>query len=319
MAKKQPQKTKKYAQAQPRRKRRFALGMFLLAMLAVGGLFGYMYVQSQLVHLKQATLYLEDLPPAMEGTTLLFVSDVNIKSKAEAAQTKRLFNKLEKLQPDLLLLGGDYSASTLLQTLNSEEAAASGTAEAYALDFIRSLSGFNAPMGKYAVLGEADAGPALSTAFDQAGVQLLADACATVEKSGAQLVIAGLNDSSSGLTPYSTLGSYFSGDECVIALTHNPAGYIGIRVNEARGGGAWADVVLSGHTLGGQIRAFGRSIRTMTDEEARCIAGWYYTDGLPMLVSQGLGCRDVDLRFGTQSEVWLITLRKPQMAKLPDF
>ena len=319
MKKKQPQKPKKYAQAPPRRKRRFALGLFLLAMLAIGGLFGYMHVQSQLVHLMQATLYLEDLPPALEGTTLLYVSDVNIKSAAEARHTQRLFDELEALQPDLLLLGGDYSANTLLQTLNSEENAVSGAAEEYVLDFIRSLADFNAPLGKFAVLGEADADPALNAAFMQGGVQLLADSCATVEKNGGQLVIAGLNDTSTGLTPYSSLGSYFSGDECVIALTHNPAGYIGIRVNEARGGGAWADAVLAGHTLGGQIRAFGRNIRTMTDEESRCIAGWYYTDGLPMLVSQGLGCRDADLRFGTQSEVWLITLERPQSAALPDF
>ena len=319
MKKKQAQKPKKYAQAQPRRKRRFTLSIFFLAVLACCGLFGYMHVQSQLVHLKQTTLYLEDLPPAMDGTTMLFVSDINIKSKAEARQTMRLFDKLEALQPDLLLLGGDYSANTLLETLNSEENASNSAAEAYVLEFIRSLSGFNAPMGKFAVRGEADVDPALNAAFMQGGVQLLTDSCATVEKNGAQLVIAGLNDSSAGLTPYSSLGGYFSGDECVIAMTHNPAGYIGIRVNEARGGGTWADVVLAGHTLGGQIRVFGRNIRTMTEEESRCIAGWYYTDGLPMLVSQGLGCRDADLRFGSQSEVWLITLRRPKLPTLPDF
>ena len=105
----------------------------------------------------------------------------------------------------------------------------------------------------------------------------------------------------------------------MIALTHNPSGYIGVRVAEARSGGAWADLVLAGHTLGGQIKAFGRTIYTLPESEARCLGGWYYAGDLPMLVSQGVGCSGVQLRLGTTSEVWLLTLRRPEKLELPDF
>jgi len=135
------------------------------------------------------------------------------------------------------------------------------------------------------------------------------------------LVIAGLGDVSLNKTPYEEIGGYFSGNECVIALAHNPSAYIGVRVAEARGGGAWADLVLSGHTLGGQIKIGNRTLRTFSENERRCIGGWHYTDDLPMLVSQGLGCQGAMLRLGTQSEVWLLTLRKPaeESKLLPDF
>ena len=35
-----------------------------------------------------------------------------------------------------------------------------------------------------------------------------------------------------------------------------------------------------------------------------------------MLVSEGLGCRDVDLRLGSRSEVWCVTLRRPQRVEV---
>ena len=76
---------------------------------------------------------------------------------------------------------------------------------------------------------------------------------------------------------------------------------------------------MAGHTLGGQIRAFGRTIYTLPEAEARCLGGWYYAGDLPMLVSQGVGCSGVMLRLGSQSEVWLLTLQRPEALVLPDF
>ena len=297
-------------------RRRIALAAVLLVVALVGALFGWMALQARITHVRKAVVYLEDLPSALDGTTLLYVSDLNIRSTADARRTQRLMNKLSELQPDVLLLGGDYCGGKILD--GRPDADEGG--QAAALAFLRSLSSFNAPLGKYAVAGEQDQVlSGLKEALSDGGVTLLDDGCATIEKSGGQLVLAGLSDVSEKRTPYSEIGGYFDGSECVIALTHNPSGYIGIRVAEARSGGAWADLVLAGHTLGGQIRAFGRTIYTLPEAEARCLGGWYYVGDLPMLVSQGVGCSGVLLRLGTQSEVWLLTLHRPETLVLPDF
>ena len=297
-------------------RRRIALAAVLLVALLLGGLYGWMALQARVTHVRKAVVYLEDLPQAMDGTTLLYVSDLNIRGEGDARRTQRLMNKLNELQPDVLLLGGDYCGGKILD--GSPDADEGG--QAAALAFLRSLSSFNAPLGKYAVAGEQDQVLSrLKEALFDGGVTLLDDGCATIEKSGGQLVLAGLSDVSEKRTPYSEIGGYFDGSECVIALTHNPSGYIGVRVAEARSGGAWADLVLAGHTLGGQIRAFGRTIYTLPEAEARCLGGWYYVGDLPMLVSQGVGCSGVLLRLGTQSEVWLLTLRRPEALVLPDF
>lgn len=294
---------------QVRGRRRAVLPALLLAfLLALGGAFGWMAASARITALKQAQLFLPDLPAAFDGTSILYISDIDIRNDNDSAATIKLMRKLQDLEPDMLILGGDYSAATLLEGLNG----ASGGDTAKAQDFIASLAGFSAPLGKFAVAGENDDPAALASLFAASGVQLLSDACAAVQKGASQLVIAGLSDSGRNQTPYEQIGGYFSGDECVIAVAHNPSSYVGIRVAEARGGGAWADAVLSGHTLGGQIQIFGRTLRNLPEAEKRCIGGWYYSDDLPMLVSQGLGCKGAMLRLGSDSEVWLITLRCPQ-------
>lgn len=312
---KTPKKTK---QKPIRGRRKAALPALLIAfLLAIGGIFGWMWVQAHITHLKKADLYLADLPSAFDGTTVLYISDVNIRNAADSTAVSSMMKKLKRLNADMLVLGGDYSAATGMETLNGVDNMDSTKPAA----FIESLYDFHAPLGKFAVAGENDDAEDLSPLFAASGVQLLTDSCVQVEKNGSEIIIAGLSDESTGKTPYEKIGSYFSGDECVIAVAHNPASYVGIRVAEARGGGAWADAVLSGHTLGGQIRIGERTLRNMPEAEKRCIAGWYYQDDLPMLVSQGLGCKGMQLRFGSESEIWLITLRKPTSEKyvLPNF
>lgn len=303
-------KTRQKPQKKTMRGRRRALlpAILLAFLLASGGLLGAMSLQAHITHLKPAQLYLTDLPAAFDQTTILYISDVNIRSAGDSAAAMRTLRKLQQLQPDLLILGGDYSAATLLESLNG----ASGGDTAKAAAFIGELAAFSAPLGKFAVAGENDDAAALAPLFAASGVQLLENGCATVQKGADQLVIAGLSEEGVSKPPYEQIGGYFSGDECVIAVAHNPASYVGIRVAEARSGGAWADAVLSGHTLGGQIKIGDRTLRTLPEAERRCIAGWYYGDDLPMLVSQGLGCKGAKLRLGSDSEVWLITLRRPQ-------
>lgn len=291
------------------------LPAFLIAAL-LAGLLGWMNLQAHITHLRRAEVYLPDLPAAFDGTTLLYLSDFNIRSAADARACTRLMQKLSQAQPDILLLGGDYTAPSLLDLVNSS----AGDAQPDAASFIRSLSGFPAPLGCFAVTGEHDSGNSLlEAAFADAGVRLLSDECAVLEKDGAKLYLAGLSDVSLNQTPYKEIASHFSGDECVLVAAHSPAAYVDVRINEAKRGGAWADLVLSGHSLGGQIKLFDQPIANLSPEVTRCLAGWYYLDDLPMLVCQGLGCEGAMLRLDSQSEAWLLTLRRPQSLQLPDF
>lgn len=300
-------KNQKKNQRGVRGRRRFAAPAVLLAAVLVCGFFGWMHMNASVVRMRYADVYLEDLPAQFDGTAMLFVSDLNIRSEREERQCERLMDKLAALQPDILLLGGDYCTPGLLGMVNGQK---TGDSE-QAARFLRSLTDFPAPLGKFAVTGEQDQEEMLEPEIQYSGVQLLTDSCAVVEKGGAQLVIAGIDGKSDAHTRFEEIGAHFSREDCVVVLAHNPAAYTGVRVAEARDGGAWADMVLSGHTLGGQIRLLNRTLLELAPQEERNASGWNYGNDLPLLVSEGLGCRGARLRLGTRSEVWLITLRRP--------
>ena len=73
------------------------------------------------------------------------------------------------------------------------------------------------------------------------------------------------------------MGAWSSGD-CVIVLSHSPDAFPAIIASEAADGGKWADLVLSGHTHGGQFRLLGWSPRIpSTTEKSTFPAGWRKT------------------------------------------
>ena len=79
--------------------------------------------------------------------------------------------------------------------------------------------------------------------------------------------------------------------------------------SEARDSGQWIDLALCGHTHGGQIRLFGRSVLSVSDTEQRFLTGWNTQSGIPILTTEGVGCEGLNLRLGTEPEIWLITLK----------
>lgn len=303
---------KKSVQKQKIRRRKSpAFILFAMLALALCAFFGWMVLQARITHLRPAEVYLRDLPRGFEGTKILYISDLKIQSAEDASSAKQLMRRLSQLNPDILLLGGDYSADSAFDTLNGTTAA---SLSPHTADFIASLADFNAPMGKFAVAGDQDRDlQALSAAFNAAGVRCLSDNSAEIEKDGAKIAVAGLSDRKSGRDGSAKLSRSYKSGDCVIAVAHNPASYIDIRVSEADGGGTWADLVLSGHTLGGQISVFGRTLRSYSEEEQRTMSGWHYPGDLPLLVSQGLGCEDIGLRLGSESQVHIITLRKQEV------
>ena len=107
-----------------------------------------------------------------------------------------------------------------------------------------------------------------------------------------------------------SVATAFSKDDCVVVIAEGPDVLPVLLTSEASDNGSWIDLVLCGHTHGGQIRLLGRNVLSLSEAEQRFRSGWNTQSGTPILTSEGLGSEGINLRIGTVPDVWLITLRK---------
>ena len=299
----------------PRLRRILVGGLFLLIFLALMGLLAFGYASSRVICVERTSVYLEDLPPGFDGKKILFVSDIDMVGLSGPHAIKGMFDDLERLGADILILGGDYAGESLLEKLNSTGDALER--EEKRREVFSHLAEFDAPLGKYAVTGENDAGAAdIAAELALGRITYLNDSAGSIQLGGDALTIIGLKDHSQGSLSYGEIARHVDSGACVIAVTHNPAAISAVMTSEAADTGQWADLILSGHTHHGQAVVGERSLIQLDQQESRYAGGWSKESGVHVLVSPGAGCDTVNFRLNTTAQVHLITLKSgsPPMA-----
>jgi uncharacterized protein len=224
-----------------------------------------------------------------------------------------LVEQTNALEPDLIVLLGDYVAGTRYVTgrVNSSEWAAA-------------LSGLEAPLGVLSVLGNHDwwedktaqrtgKGPTIARkALEHVGIPVLENDVVRLEKDGRPFWIAGLADQiallsqraghvhTKGLDDLPGTLAKVSDDAPVIVLAHEPDIFPEVPARVV--------LTLSGHTHGGQIRVFGYSPVVPSRFGNRYAYGHVVEGDRNLIVSAGLGCSIVPVRFGVRPEIVSIEL-----------
>ena len=137
----------------------WAKRLLLLLLFLTVLLFAYMHLQARTVHVRHVSVRLAALPQEFDGTTILYVSDLDLFGTHTPRSAAALLERLKALRPDMLLLGGDYASPSLLETLNSRDPNTPQVRDRIVSDRAKALSSlvdFPAPLGKFAIAGEAD-------------------------------------------------------------------------------------------------------------------------------------------------------------------
>ena len=98
-----------------------ALRVILTLALALTLAFGAAALNANMVRVRRAEVCLRDLPAAFDGRTILYAADIDLCGLNTAQKSGALFQKLQSLRPDMLILGGDYASASLLEVLNRPE------------------------------------------------------------------------------------------------------------------------------------------------------------------------------------------------------
>jgi uncharacterized protein len=260
-------------------------------------------IEARQFELTRFPVSLPKLPQAFHGLKLAQLSDIHhspFLGEAEIHQAVRFTNAL---QPDLIALTGDYISHS----------------PDYIAGVARILGELRAPLGVVAVLGNHDHwtdGEKMAEALRDAGITVLINENITLTREGATMKVLGIDDM---LVKRADLDAALVGtspDEMRLLLSHNPA----IIREAARAG---IDLVLSGHTHGGQINwrmLTGRTAknsgyrRWLSRPSRRLLRGYAQVDETQIYVNRGLGTVVVPLRYGCTPE---ITLMELQASPLP--
>lgn len=243
----------------------------------------------------ELTLRLPRLPEVFAGMKVVQISDFHFAEYTEAFFLERVVRKVNELQPDLVLLTGDFVSTRPLPK-------SFGAGMAYHCAAI--LSGIACPL-RYAVLGNHDALVGSSTVIDALkiqGIPVLLDRAEPLEREGKRLWIAGIRDA---LEQRPNLDAALPSDrrsEPVILLAHEPdfADHVV---------GRQVDLVLSGHTHGGQIVLPFLPPLFLPEMGRKYLDGHFrFRDGMQLYVNRGIGAVNLPFRFRCPPEITVFTL-----------
>lgn len=235
-----------------------------------------------------------DLHPDLEGLRIAQLTDVHLGSGHAAA--RRCAELLAEDRPDVVVLTGDIV----------ESEAALSTLSAWLPEVRGTLGTFQA-LGNWERWGGLTRSQ-LDRACEKGGARLLLDETAVVSRGAGRLDIVGLDDGHSGDPhPVQALRGRSGGP--AVWLAHAPGWVDEFAARPVRESVARPDLVLSGHTHGGQVRhPFGAI--TTPPGSGRFVRGWYRDTLAPMYVSQGVGTSLLPVRLFCRPELPVFTLRR---------
>jgi predicted MPP superfamily phosphohydrolase len=243
-----------------------------------------------------------DLSPALEGYTIAVLSDLHYGGTIRPAHLiERAVHLANEASPDLIVLLGDYALS------HERVRTISRWLYEWALPRMTdSLRALRAPNGVIAILGnhDYDHDPVKVAAWLRTtGARVLVNECVVIEKGDARLGIGGVDDWTHGvIDPHGGCAS-LPPDIPRVVLSHNPDGALEL-LSTAR-----VDLVLAGHTHGGQIVLpwLGALARHCTVCDASSASGWVARAPVPLYVTTGVGVL-LPLRINCPAEVLIVRL-----------
>jgi predicted MPP superfamily phosphohydrolase len=243
---------------------------------------------------RRRTLRLPHWPRALDGLTVAVVADLHTGAPhVDLDRVDRIVARLNREQPDLVALLGDYADPTVAL---GDRVEPDRVAER--------LARLRAPLGRFAVLGNHDwvhHGRRMPRALGDHGIAVLENGAVRVDGAAAPLWVAGVADAMTRDPRLgAALGAIPDGDP-VLLLSHHPDVFPHVPDRVA--------LTLSGHMHGAQVDVpVVRDLVTPSQHGARYADGHQVEGGRHLFVSAGVGTSRLPIRFRARPEIVLLRL-----------
>lgn len=242
---------------------------------------------------EEHTFQIARLPDAFRGMRIVQVSDFHYADFTEPFFVRETVRRVNQLRPDMVLMTGDFVSFGPLPI---------SWARRHAVGCAAILSGIECPL-RYASLGNHDyvvgaeyvAGP-----LRENGIPVVINTAVPLERGADRLWLAGLGSVCAGDADLARALSPTT-REPVILMAHEPD----ILPDVARSG---VDLMLSGHTHGGQVRLPLLPLFHLPEYGRKYIEGLFRMGRTQLYVNRGIGAVGVPFRFRCPPEITVITL-----------
>lgn len=274
----------------------FTLIIIILAVI-------YYFLQLNWISVTTNIIHLGDLPKEFDGYSIVQLSDLH--NQEFGNENERLVKKINKIQPDMIVITGDMLTNTREISNNGDV-------------LIKLLENLNKEYPIYYVTGEHEEGlyyedrnkyqiegtkENYEKKLSNLGVTVLNDERTTITRQDAKINVYGLKEHLTGEIQIEKRLGKPNEEEVNILLSHRP-----VYFDEYTDWGA--DLIFSGDTHGGMIRLpiIGGVIST-EGFFPEYDGGMFDKENSIMVVSRGLGNYPISLRINNRPEIVEIILK----------
>ena len=249
----------------------------------------------RLPEVTRRTLVFPDLPPGLDGLTLLHLSDLHAGIHLGEDKMQEIVALANGLRPDLIVQTGDMI----------------DISRSYIPPYVHAFRELSAPLGVVTVLGNHDRYTGereVIRACRDAGQVFVQNGCHVVERNGATLALLGIDD------PHSWTVDDPQADDVDAARRAAPPDAFPVLL--AHRPGAWdaaaprgIPLTLAGHIHGGQLYVplIGWSVGRLI---TKYVMGHFQRGNSQLYVSRGIGVVGIPIRVFTPPEIEVFELRR---------
>lgn len=240
------------------------------------------WIEEKVYHISRS-----DIPSAFNDTKIVFLTDIHHGRFFSRSRVARVVDQVNKLKPELILLGGDYVEGS----------------PKYIDDFFEELGRLHAPV--FGVLGNHDhwqGAERTRKAMLRRKIHSIDNAAFWVRKNGQRIRVGGVGDHCEDVQHLNRTVDSAELSDFVILVSHSPDYVQEIKSDKV-------DLVLAGHTHGGQVTFFGvYGPKVPSHYGQKFRTGSVMINKMQMIVSNGIGTTLFPIRFFARPQIVIIHL-----------
>lgn len=260
--------------------------IFIYILLIIGLIIIYSrYIATTGIQIKEYSVINNKIPESFKGFKVVHFSDLKYGSTTDQKYLKKLVNKINELNPDIIIFTGDLIASNYKLTDNDKKS------------IIENLNKLDPKIDIYSIRGDNDINETYNSIITQTKIIEINNLNKLIYYKGdTPIMLIGLDDSINGNQSLDMAFNYEENNYYKILITHEPDTYEKIKDKNI-------DLFLAGHSLNGQVRLpFIGSVYTPTGAK-KYYDSKYKIDNTEIYISNGLGTSKIPYRLNNRPSI----------------